>query len=58
LFLVVFFGFYKPLRNCHPSQQVSKVQRKKVNKNISVLRFYVEFFKRFYVKFLLEIMFF
>ena len=31
LFLVV-SCFYKPLRNCHPSQRVSKVQRKKVKK--------------------------
>jgi len=48
LFLVV-SCFYKPLRNCHPSQRVSKVQCKKPAKNnISTLRFYVGFLKRFY----------
>jgi len=49
LFLVV-SCFFKPLRNCHPSQRVSKVQCKKpAKKNISILRFYVGFFKRFNV---------
>jgi len=72
LFLVV-SCFFKPLRNCHPSQRVSKVQCKKpAKKNISILRFYVDFlsdlmlifkeilyiFKRFYVDFLLDFLFF
>jgi len=48
LFLVV-SCFFKPIRNCHPSQQVSKVQYKKpAKKNISILRFDVGFLKRFY----------
>jgi len=47
MFLVVSF-FYKPLRNCHPSQQGFKVQCKKLaKKNISILRFYVGFVRDF-----------
>jgi len=48
----------KPLRNCHPSQRVLKVQCKKpAKKNIFMLRFYVGFFKRFYIDFLRDFMF-
>jgi len=51
LFLVI-SCFFKPLRNCHPSQWVSKLQCKKpAKKNNSILRCDVDFFRRFYVDF-------
>jgi len=57
LFLVV-SCVYKPLRNCHPSQWVSKVLCKKpAKKNISMLRFYNGFLNRFYVDFLRDFVF-
>jgi len=71
LFLVV-SCFYKPLRNCHRIQQVSKVQCKKPAKKTFLLKFYLgifrdfwlifqeilQFFHRFNVDFLLDLMFF
>jgi len=51
LFLVV-SCFFKPFRNCHPSQLVFKVQCKKpAKKNDSILRFHIWFLNRFYVDF-------
>ena len=48
LFLVV-SCFFKPLRNCHPSQRVLKVQCKNRPKECFYIEIFVGFSKRFYV---------